>query len=139
MPEPEPESSPMQHGMIHLLYVDENPDICLLVSSVCEKTGTFAVHTLGSGAAAIAWLTSACVDVIVSADSLQGMTGLGFLRSVRRSGNTTPFILFAQDHSDQAKKEAFRSGANDVVSQNSLGRNDLSHLMRSLYWAVQGH
>lgn len=136
-----PVSRPQTPGstrMIQLLYVDDDPESCSLIEAVCEKTGNFAVQTLGSGTAALMWMKFSCVDVIVSADNLQGMTGLGLLQSLRKSGDTTPFILFAQDCSDRTKKEALKSGATGVVGKNDLGRNALSQLMRSLYWAAHG-
>jgi CheY-like chemotaxis protein len=122
--------------MIRLLYVDNNPEICTLIVSACEKTGNIAVQTLGSGAAALSLLSASCVDVIVSADTLPGMNGITLLRSLRQRGNTTPFILFAANSTDQLKKEAFCNGANGFVSKNSLGKNAISQLMRVLYWAT---
>jgi len=123
--------------MIHLLYVDNNPDTCTIIAAFCERIGSFTVKILNSGESALEWLSTSSADAIVSEYDMQGgMNGIMLLRELRSRGTTTPFILFTANDSRTVRKKAYRNGVFSVLSKASPGQNPIHHLIRTIYWAV---
>lgn len=123
--------------MIRLLYIDDNQESCTLVTAFCDRIGAFTVQALGSGEAALAWLSQSAADVIVSDYQMPGgMNGIALLGELRKRGSTTPFILFTAEDSPELREEAYRNGAFGVISKIPRGRSPLYQLLRSVYWAA---
>lgn len=57
-------------------------------------------------------------DCILSDFQLPGMDGMTFLKKLRESGKTIPFIFVTGQGSEQVAAEALRSGANDYFSKD---------------------
>ncbi|MFZ2073083.1 MAG: response regulator [Methanoregula sp.] len=122
--------------IIHLLFVDDNPDMCTIVADFCERIGSFTVNILNSGESALEWLSTSSVDVIVSDyDMPGGMNGIMLLRELHSRGNTTPFILFTANDTCNMREEAYRNGAFSVINKTSSGKNPIHCLVRTIYWA----
>jgi len=123
--------------MIRLLYVDDDPDICTIIATFCERIGMFSVKTLNSGEAALDWLRTASPDVIVSDYSMPGgMNGIKLLRELRSRGNTTPFIFFSATEDLEVKKKAYREGAFSFICKTPSGKIPIYQLIRAVVWAV---
>jgi CheY-like chemotaxis protein len=123
--------------MIRLLYVDDNPESCTLVAAFCDRVGSCTVEVLGSGEAALAWLSRSTIDVIVSDYRMPGgMNGITLLKELHTRGISTPFILFTAEDSPELREEAYRNGAASVVSKVPKGRSTLYPLLRAIYWAA---
>ena len=123
--------------MIRLLYIDDDSEMCAIVSAFCERIGSIVVQALDSGENALEWLSSSSADVIVSDyDMPGGMNGITLLRKLHARDNATPFILFTAKDSHRIRDEAYRNGAFSVISKVSLGKNALHRLIRTVYWAA---
>ncbi|ABS54853.1 response regulator receiver protein [Methanoregula boonei 6A8] len=123
--------------MIHLLYGDDDQDICTIIATFCERIGAFSVKSLNSGEAALDWLRTASPDVIVSDYSMPGgMNGMRFLEELRSRGNTTPFIFFSATEDLEVKKEAYREGAFSFICKTPSGKIPIYQLIRAVGWAV---
>ncbi len=123
--------------MIHLLYIDGNPDTCTIIAAFCERIGAFTVQTFNSGEYALEWLSMSTVDVIVSDYAIPGgMNGITLLRELHSQGKTAPFILFTADNSPKLKEEAYRNGAFSFISKVSPSKNPIYQLIRTIYWAA---
>ncbi|HVP96917.1 response regulator [Methanoregula sp.] len=123
--------------MIPVLYVDDDPDFLEICSLFFERTGEIEIDTASSAPDAMEKMASGTYECIISDYLMPGMNGIQFLRELRSSGNTTPFILFTSfDDEQNIKEEAYRNGAFSVVGKDSAGKNAIHGLIRTIYWAV---
>ena len=122
---------------IRLLYVDDDADTCAIVTSFCERIGTFTIKTLDSGESALVWLAASTADVIVSGYHIHGgIDGMNLLRTLRARGDTTPFIFFSAIEEAAVRKEACHEGAFGFISKNATGKIPIYQLIRTIFWAV---
>ena len=80
--------------MISVLYVDDQSDLLDIGKLFLEQSGQFSVDIITSAPAALTILNTKEYDAIVSDYQMPDMDGIEFLKEVRTSGNTLPFILF---------------------------------------------
>jgi CheY-like chemotaxis protein len=81
-------------GVLRVLYIDDEPGLLSIGKLFLEREGEFAVDTLTSAREALEHLSTGRYDAIVSDYQMPGMDGISFLRQIKASGNTTPFIIF---------------------------------------------
>ena len=79
---------------IHVLYVDDESDLLEISKLFLERSGQFSVDIITSAPAALTQLNSKTYDAIISDYQMPEMDGIEFLKKVRTSGNSIPFILF---------------------------------------------
>ncbi|GAB6285198.1 MAG: PAS domain S-box protein [Methanoregula sp.] len=78
---------------------------------VLERTGTFRVDAVGSASAAKKRLSEEKYAAIVCDYQMPGTNGIGFLKYVRKTYGTIPFILFTGKGREQVAIDAINSGA----------------------------
>ncbi|WP_321504329.1 response regulator [uncultured Methanoregula sp.] len=122
--------------MISALVVDADPMMCSFITGICENTGSFRVHTAESGEAALVWLFTNDVDVIVSDSRMPHMSGIELLRALREQNIQIPFIFFTDDNSDFLKNEAYQNDAYGFIRRRGTEKKPFLDLMRLMYWAA---
>ena len=80
--------------MYTVLYVDDESTLLEIGKIFLERSGQFSVDIITSAPAALALLNTKNYDAIIADYQMPGMDGIEFLKKVRSSGNTIPFILF---------------------------------------------
>jgi len=95
---------------IRVLYVDDEPALLELGKSFLEKEDGFVVDTAESAALALAYLSGNSCDAIVSDYQMPEVNGIEFLKTVRGSGRTVPFILFTGRGREEVVIEAINNG-----------------------------
>ncbi len=80
-------------AVCRVLYVDDEPGLLGIGKRFLEKEGAFAVDTLTSAVDALESLKTERYDVIISDYEMPEMDGIGFLKQLKTSGNSTPFII----------------------------------------------
>jgi PAS domain S-box-containing protein len=95
----------------HILYADDEPDLLEIGKIFLERDGTFTVDTFPSAIDALDHLRFHQYDAIVSDYQMPKMDGITFLKTLRASGNTTPFIIFTGRGREEVVIEALNSGA----------------------------
>ena len=80
--------------MFRVLYVDDEPGPLEIGKLFLEKEGRFSVDVITSASGALSLMESATYDAIIADYQMPGMDGIEFLKHVRSSGNSIPFILF---------------------------------------------
>jgi CheY-like chemotaxis protein len=80
--------------MISVLYVDDEPALLEIGKLFLERNDDFRVDTVTSAAGALAIIGSGKYDVVISDYLMPGLNGIDFLKQLRASGNSIPFIIF---------------------------------------------
>ena len=97
--------------MYRILYVDDEPALLEVGKLFLEQSGQFSVDVMTSAPAALTLLNSKNYDAIISDYQMPDMDGIKFLKTLKASGNTIPFILFTGRGREEVVIEAINSGA----------------------------
>jgi PAS domain S-box-containing protein len=123
----------------HILYVDDEPGLLEVGKLFLEQSGQFSVDTIASATDAFALLNSKIYDAIVSDYQMPGMDGIEFLKTVRTSGNTIPFILFTGRGREEVVIQAINSGADFYLQKGGDPKAQFAELEHKIRQAVQKH
>ena len=104
--------------MYPILYIDDDPSLHEVITMVLERTGTFRVDAVCSARAAEKRMTEKKYAAIVCDYQMPGTNGIGFLKYVRKTYGTIPFILFTGKGREQVAIDAINHGA-DFYLQKS--------------------
>jgi len=113
----------MQHSLadpIHLLHVDDDPDVADLTATFLEREHEqFAVETATSPAAGLDRLTETDFDCVISDYDMPRQNGIEFLEAVRAEFPDLPFVLFTGKGSEEIASEAISAGVTDYLQKES--------------------
>ena len=122
---------------IHVLVVDDNEDARKVLEAYLIYVGA-KVTTARSGGEALAIVAQVQAHVIVSDVSMPGMTGIEFIREVRKlpgqAERPTPAIAFTAFAERQSRQEALSSGF-DVYLVKPVDPLDIAHEIARLHQA----
>jgi two-component system, OmpR family, response regulator ChvI len=103
---------------VQIVIADDDDLFRRLLCRVLSSQG-YEVTSFSSGAAALDHFASGgYADIIVLDWRMPGMNGLEVLRSLRRSGNTTPVIFFTVLSEDIYEEAALYGGAVDFIDKS---------------------
>lgn len=122
--------------MISVLYVDDEPALLDVSKQYLERSGEFTVDTLDSASEALGTLSRTTYDAIVSDYQMPVMDGIMFLKKLRSSGNTTPFIIFTGKGREEVAIEALNCGADFYLQKGGDPRSQFAELMHKIKQAV---
>jgi PAS domain S-box-containing protein len=122
--------------MISVLYVDDEPALLDVSKQFLERSGEFSVDTLESAGKALEILSGKTYDAIISDYQMPLMDGIEFLKTLRASGITTPFIIFTGKGREQVAIEALNSGADFYIQKGGDPKSQFTELMHKIRQAV---
>lgn len=114
--------------MISVLYVDDEPDLLDLGRIYMERTADLRVTTAESAPAAIELLGNRHFDAIISDVQMPKMDGIEFLREVRQSFGTIPFIFFTERRCGEVETSPFNPGADHYLQKTVDPRSQFTEL-----------
>jgi len=123
--------------MYRILYVDDEPDLLTLGKLFLEEFGPFSVDLQSSATAALEYLTSHTCDAIISDYQMAGMDGIGFLKQVRASGNSLPFILFTGRGREEVVIQALNEGADYYLQKGGEPVAQFTELAHKIRQAIK--
>ena len=123
--------------MYHILYVDDEPGLLELGKIFLEQSGEFTVDTAPSGPAGLALLGSGKYDAIISDFQMPEMDGIGFLKKVRASKSTIPFIIFTGRGREEIVIQALNEGADFYLQKGGEPVSQFTELAHKIRQAVQ--
>jgi PAS domain S-box-containing protein len=129
----------MSSSPIHILVVDDEPDLCALSKDFLEQSKAMEVDTVCSVREAMAELTKKRYDAIVSDYQMPGEDGIQFLKSLRAAGDRTPFIQFTGKGREEVVIEALNSGADSYMQKGGRAVPQYAELEHRIRVLVQRH
>ena len=120
-------------GTISVLYVDDESNLLDITKTYLEKTKEFAVTTASSASVALDLLKSNGIQAIVSDYQMPEMDGIEFLKQVRATDKSIPFIIFTGKGREEIAIQAFENGADFYLQKGGEPKSqfaDLSHKIR---------
>ena len=123
--------------MYNLLYVDDESSLLDITKLYMERSGEFSVDTTTSAKEAIGMLVKRPYAAIISDYQMPGMDGIEFLKKVRTSGNTIPFILFTGRGREEIVIQALNEGADFYLQKGGEPKSQFIELAHQIRQAVQ--
>ena len=123
--------------MIHVLYVDDEPDLLELGKTFLEKAGDLLVDTAISAQQALTMLECSPYDAIISDFQMPEMDGISFLKHVRAQPNEIPFILFTGKGREEIVIEALNNGADFYVQKGGNPKPQFAELHHKIVQSVK--
>jgi PAS domain S-box-containing protein len=102
---------------VSLLIVDDEEDILDITKQYLMKNYSFLVDTAITGEQALSKIAENQYDAIVSDYEMEEMSGIDLLKSLRKQGNDTPFIVFTGKGREEVVIASFENGANGYVQK----------------------
>ena len=102
-----------------VLLVDDSKTMRMLVQRALRQAGyrTLVIAEAGSGKDALEQMGSGIPKVILSDWNMPEMSGIEFLKDLRRKGNSTPFIFITSEASTEIKTLASENGACSLITK----------------------
>ena len=122
-----------------ILYVDDEPDLLDLGKLFLERNGQFSVDICSSAPEALDLMGTTTFDAIISDYQMQDMDGIGFLKTVRASGNAIPFILFTGRGREVVVIQALNEGANFYLQKGGNSEAQFAELAHKTRIAIEHH
>jgi len=123
--------------MISILYVDDEPGLLEIGKIFLERSGQFSVDTSTSALAALAMLDAKKYDAIISDYQMPEMDGIRFLKKVRASGNTLPFIILTGRGREEIVIQALNEGATFYLQKGGKLVSQFTEISHQIRHAVQ--
>ncbi|MDD5143300.1 PAS domain S-box protein [Methanoregula sp.] len=122
--------------MLSLLYVDDEPGLLDIGKTFLATSGDFTVTTALSGREGLAALAAHSFDAIVSDYQMPEMNGIEFLKAVRESHGSIPFILFTGRGREEVVIEAINNGADFYIQKGGDPKAQFAELAHKIRQAV---
>lgn len=122
--------------MIKILYVDDEPLLLDLARVFIEKKGEFTVDTAETAPAALELMKSRTYDAIISDYQMPEMDGIEFLKTIRDSGDRTPFIIFTGRGREEIAIQAFENGADFYIQKGGDPNAQFAELLHKVNQAI---
>lgn len=122
--------------MLSLLYVDDEPGLLEIGKLFLETSGGFTVTTTLSGREGLDELAVHPFDAIVSDYQMPEMNGIEFLKAVRKSYGSIPFILFTGRGREEVVIEAINNGADFYLQKGGDPKAQFAELAHKIRQGV---
>jgi DNA-binding response OmpR family regulator len=123
-------------GVTRVLYVDDEQDLLDIGKLFLEAEGDFVVTTLTSAGVALEQLGRERYDTIISDYQMPEMDGITFLKQLKASGDTTPFIIFTGRGREEVAIEALNEGADFYIQKGGEPKAQFVELANKVRYAV---
>ncbi len=102
--------------MVHILVVDDDKNIRLLLRAVLEDAG-YTVSTAENGEDALLVMDREHVDLVVLDVMMPKMDGYEFTRLLRESDNNLPILMVSAKQLPSDKHKGFAVGTDDYITK----------------------
>ncbi|MEN6420284.1 MAG: response regulator transcription factor [Clostridiaceae bacterium] len=102
--------------MFHILVVEDDPNARRLMRAVLERA-EYSVSTAENGSAALEWMDTHHVDLIVLDVMMPGMDGYALTSELRASGSGIPILMVTAKQLPADKRMGFLVGTDDYMTK----------------------
>ena len=106
-----------QKELARVLHVDDDYSLLKVAKQCLEMQGPFQVDTASSVEEALEKMKKETYDAVVSDYQMPGKDGLEFLKELRQSGNTVPFLIFTGKGREEVAIKALNLGADQYLNK----------------------
>jgi len=104
--------------LVRVLHVDDDRSLLEVTRQCLELQGPFQVDSASSVDEALELLKKGAYDAVVSDYQMPCKDGLEFLKELRLSGNTIPFLMFTGKGREEVAIKALNLGADQYLNKN---------------------
>jgi PAS domain S-box-containing protein len=135
---PKGNTASTEETLTHILYVDNEAGLLKAAKPILEMQSSFHVETASSVEEAMKKMEAKTFDAIVCDYIMPGKDGLEFLKELRDSGNSIPFIIFTGKGREIVAIKALNLGADQYI--NKIGKTEAvySELAQGIRTVVKG-
>jgi PAS domain S-box-containing protein len=123
--------------LINVLYVDDESGLLELTKRFLERDNDFVVETAPSAQLGMSMIKNQHFDAIVSDYQMPEMDGIAFLKRVRESGISIPFIVFTGKGREEVVIEAINSGADSYLQKGGNPKAQFADLAHKITQTVR--
>jgi two-component system chemotaxis response regulator CheY len=104
---------------MHILLVDDSKTMRMLVQRAIRQAGFSGLTytEAGDGADGLQQMKTATPDLVLSDWNMPNMSGIDFLRALRREQSELPFGFITSEGSEEIKEIAMGAGANFLLTK----------------------
>lgn len=110
--------------IIPVLFIDDNPEICIVFQLFLEESGEFTVHCCNEGEEALAWLEENQAKVVISDYTMPDMDGIEVIKEIKARFPHMPCIMITGMDDQETATNALTAGA-DFYQQKAEDLNSL--------------
>lgn len=121
--------------MLHVLYIDDEPDLLEICKVFLEDRGEFTIDTATSAREGLDRLEKTKFDVVICDYQMPGMDGITLLKTLRSQGSTLPFILFTGRGREDIVIQALNYGADFYIQKGGNPETlfvELAHIIQQV-------
>jgi PAS domain S-box-containing protein len=122
--------------MLRVLYVDDDHGLLEIGKLFLEQTDDFSVVTIDSASAALDLIRHEQFQAVVSDYQMPGLDGIEFLKEIRGSKNTVPFILFTGKGREEVVIQALNEGADFYLQKGGDPEAQFVELVHKIRQAI---
>ena len=112
-----------------VLLIDDDVALLEMIKLMSERSREMTIHTAQSAKEALATLAQKSFDVIIVDYDMPEISGIEFLKILRKHGDTTPIILFTGIGGEHTAIEALNNGANFFLKKGEDPRHQFRELV----------
>ncbi|HTY51806.1 MAG TPA: PAS domain S-box protein [Methanomicrobiales archaeon] len=125
--------------MISLLVIDDEEEFLGIARHFLGKSGGIGLTTSTSSAEALELHRKQHFDAIIFDLTMPVLDGISFLKALRDSGDSTPFIILTGKGGEHAAADALNNGADFYLSKGGDPAALFAELERMVRLAVKAH
>jgi len=126
----------LMSNSLRVLYVDDEPDLLEIAKLYLEMNDVFSIDTLTSAKIALDQLNFEQYDAIISDYQMPEIDGIAFLKQLKASGDTTPFIIFTGKGREEVVIQALNEGADFYLQKGGEPNAQFTELANKIRYAV---
>ncbi|HXX55822.1 MAG TPA: PAS domain S-box protein [Methanoregula sp.] len=123
--------------MTSILYVDDEPALLEVARLFLEAKWDFSVDTITSATEALQLMETKKYDAIISDYQMPDMDGIGFLKRVRSTGSSVPFIIFTGRGREEIVIQALNEGADFYLQKGGEPVSQFAELAHKVRQAIR--
>jgi DNA-binding response OmpR family regulator len=120
-----------------VLLIDDDVALLEMIKLMSERSREMTIQTAQSAKEALGTLEQKSFDVIIVDYDMPEISGIEFLKILRKHGDTTPIIVFTGLGGEYAAIEALNNGANFLLKKGEDPRHQFRELVTMVKKAME--